>query len=115
MAQAALEAKADEPVILNLQKLSYSFDFFFLCSASSERRLQTIADKIREALTKNGARSLHVEGRPESGWILLDFGAVAGHIFSAEAREFYALERLWADAPRLTLPASVRRIAVRRS
>lgn len=101
MAQAALDAKADEVVILNLKKLSFSFDYFFLCTASSERRIQTVADHIQERLAERGQRRFHQEGRAEGGWILLDYGAVVGHVFSPQARQFYQLERLWADAPRL--------------
>jgi ribosome-associated protein len=91
-------------VILDLRKLSFSFDYFFLCSASSSRRLQTVADHIWEALTAAGRRPNHQEGSPEGGWVLLDCGAVVGHVFSLEARRFYQLERLWADAPRVRLP-----------
>ena len=104
MARAALAAKAEGMVMLDLRKLSFSFDFFFLCSASSDRRIQTVADHIVEALSVNGLRPAHREGMAEGGWVLLDFGPVVGHIFSPEAREFYKLERLWADAPRIRLP-----------
>ena len=104
MARAALEAKADEPLILDLRKLSFSFDYFFLCSASSDRRLQAMADRVAEGLSTMGLRSLHREGRPEGGWLLLDYGSVVGHLFSEEARRFYELERLWADAPHLRIP-----------
>ena len=112
MAQAALDSKAEELVILNLQKLSFSFDFFFLCNASSERRIRAIADAIQEKLSEKKERSLHLEGVPEGGWLLLDYGAVVGHIFSSEARQFYSLERLWADAPRLKIPRRGRRFRV---
>lgn len=104
MARAALDAQADGLVILDLRKLSFSFDFFLICSASSHRRIQTVAEEMEEKLSEEGTRSLHKEGRPEGGWMLLDFGFVVGHVFSPDAREFYTLERLWADAPRLRLP-----------
>ncbi len=104
MARAALDAQADEPVILDLRKLSYSFDFFLICSATSDRRIQTVAEEIEEKLSEEGTRSVHREGRPDGGWLLMDFGFVVGHLFSPEAREFYKLERLWADAPRLRVP-----------
>ena len=104
MARAALEAKAEGMVILDLRKLSYNFDFFFLCSASSDRRLQTVASHLWEALSKGGKEPAHQEGRADGGWLLLDCGSVVGHIFSPEARQFYQLERLWADAPRVRIP-----------
>ena len=96
-------AKAEELLILDLRKISYSFDFFFLCSAGSDRRIQAVVDHIEEALDGGGVRTVHREGSPESGWLLLDFGSVVGHIFTPEVREYYALERLWADAPRVSL------------
>lgn len=104
MATAAVDSKAEDVVILDLRKLSFSFDFFVLCSAASERRIQGMADDMEEALSKEGHSLRHREGSPEGGWLLLDHGQVVGHIFSPELRRFYGLERLWADAPRLRLP-----------
>ncbi len=104
MAQTALDAKAEEPVILDLRKLSYSFDYFFLCSAESDRRVQAVADHLEETLDGEGIRLRHREGHPEGGWLLLDFGSIIAHIFSPEARSFYELERMWADAPQIRLP-----------
>lgn len=101
MASAALSAKADDVVILDLRKVSFSFDFFVLFSAPSDRRLQTIAEHIEEELASRGIRAWHEEGRPEGGWILLDYRQVIAHIFDPEVRRFYDLERLWADAPRV--------------
>lgn len=102
MAGAALGAKAENLLILDLRKISYSFDFFFLCSAGSDRRIQAVADHIEEGLGESDIRAIHREGHPEGGWVLLDFGAVVGHIFTPEVREYYGLERLWADAPRVS-------------
>lgn len=104
MAQAALDAKAEELVLLDLRKLSFSFEFFLICSAGSDRRIKTVVEKIEENLSEKGEKPLHREGRAESGWMLLDFGSVVGHVFAPEARRFYQLERLWADAPRVRLP-----------
>lgn len=102
MAGAALGAKAEDILILDLRKVSYSFDFFFLCSAGSDRRIQTVVEHIEETLGKSGLRRVHREGHPEGGWVLLDFGSVVGHVFTPEVREYYALERLWADAPHVS-------------
>ena len=104
MARAAADAKAEEVVVLDLRKLSYSFDYFLLCTAASDRRIQTVADEMVEALAQMDGYSPHRQGKPEGGWVLLDFGPVVGHIFSPQARVFYRLERLWADAPRLRIP-----------
>lgn len=104
MARSALSGKAENPVILDLRKLSFSFDFFVLCSAASDRRIQTVREEIEERLSEKGIHPWHLEGSGESGWLLLDYGSVVGHIFSPEAREFYRLERLWADAPHVSIP-----------
>ena len=101
MAHAALEVKAEELILLDLRKLSFSFEFFLICSAVSDRRIRTVVEKIEESLSEKGKRPLHREGRPEGGWMLLDFGSVVAHVFAPEARQFYQLERLWSDAPRL--------------
>jgi ribosome-associated protein len=106
MAHAALEAKAEEPSILDLRKLSFSFDFFLLCTAESDRRTQAVADHIEEELRQDALRPLHREGETRSGWFLLDYGSVVAHIFSPEARQFYELERMWADAPHLAVSDS---------
>ena len=104
MARAALDVKAEELVILDLRKLSYSFDFFLICNAASDRRIQTVAEQIQEKLSEEEVNSIHREGQPDGGWLLLDFGSVVAHVFSPAAREFYKLERLWADAPRVRIP-----------
>ena len=108
MAKAALGAKAEELVIIDLRKISNSFDFFVLASATSDRRLKTVADEMEESLEGRGVRSGHLEGTPEGGWVLLDYGSVVAHLFSPDVRRFYQLERLWADAPHLPLPKNSR-------
>ena len=104
MAQTAVDAKAEDPVILDLRKLSFSFDFFVLLTAASDRRIQTVVDEISEKISGNGMKTPRREGNPEAGWVLLDEGAVVAHIFTPELRDYYALERLWADAPHVSLP-----------
>jgi ribosome-associated protein len=107
MANAALDAKAEDVVILDLRKLSYSFEFFVLCSATSDRHLQTVAEDIEDLLSGNGNK-YHKEGRPDGGWMLLDDGQVIAHVFLPDTREFYRLERLWADAPHVPIPKKKR-------
>lgn len=104
VASAAVDAKAEEVAVLDLRRLSYSFDFFVLCSGSSDRRMETIADTIRQELDGRWKATCHREGQGESGWVCLDYGSVVAHIFSPEARIFYHLDRLWADAPRVRVP-----------
>jgi ribosome-associated protein len=98
-AHAALEKKAIDLVVLNLEGLSSVADFFLVCSARSTPQADTIADAVRGALRAEGVRPRHNEGSAESGWLLLDYGDVVIHVFLEETRGFYSLERLWGDAP----------------
>jgi len=98
-ARAALEKKAIELVVLDLQGLSSVADYFLVCSARSTPQADTIADAVRGALRAEGVRPRHNEGSAESGWLLLDYADVVVHVFLEETRGFYSLERLWGDAP----------------
>ena len=102
-AHAALEKKAIDLAVLDLQGLSSIADFFLVCSARSTTQAETIAEAVRRALRSEGVRPRHNEGSAESGWLLLDYGDVVMHVFLEETRGFYALERLWGDAPLLSV------------
>ena len=102
-ARAALDKKALDVVVLDLQGLSGIADFFLLCSARSTTQAETIADAIRGELRSQGTRPRHSEGSAESGWLLLDYGDVVVHVFLEATRALYALERLWGDAPLLSV------------
>ena len=96
---AALERKAQDLRVLHLGPVSDFTDYFLICSGTSERQVQAISDSILEALKASGVRPLHVEGQRGGSWVLLDYGDIVAHVFQPELREFYGLERLWADAP----------------
>ena len=98
-AQAALDRKALDLVVLDVHGLSSVTDYFLICSGRSTTHLRSIADEIREEMKAAEARPLHWEGTPESGWMLLDYGDVLVHVFLEDTRVYYALERLWGDAP----------------
>ena len=102
-ARAALEKKAEGLVVLDLQGISTVADFFLVAGAQSTTQLKSIVEAIEAALESQGVRIRHTEGVPESGWLLLDYGDVVVHIFMEETRTFYALERLWGDAPVLSV------------
>ena len=93
--EAALDKKAQELVWLDLSGVCSFTDNFLICTGTSSRHNQTIADSIEEKLKAEGVRPLHVEGYKEGEWILMDYVNFVVHIFSARAREFYDLERLW--------------------
>jgi ribosome-associated protein len=93
--EAAFDKKAQDAVVIELGNICSFTDYFFICTGTSNRHNQTIADTIEEKLKKQGVRPLHVEGHAEGDWILMDYVDFVVHIFSARAREFYDLERLW--------------------
>jgi len=109
-AGAALERKAGNLVILKVRELSSFTDYFVICSGTSDRQVRSIADHVEERLKKEGILPLGVEGRQGGNWILMDYGEVILHIFFEATREFYDIERLWAEAPALTVPDSVQKI-----
>jgi ribosome-associated protein len=93
------DKKAAEILVLDVRDLTSFTNYFVLCTGESEPQLRTIAKTIEEKLFASGVRAHHLEGRSESGWILMDYDDFVVHIFSREKRSFYDLERLWADAP----------------
>ena len=102
-ARAALDRKAADLSILDVRTVSSVTDYFLVCSGKSTTHVRTITDAIRQELKADGVRPLHAEGRPESGWVLLDYGDVLVHVFLEDTRAYYALERLWGDAPGVPL------------
>ena len=100
---AAEDKKAKDTVILNLSKLTLIADYFVITSGDSEPQLKAISIFIMRKLRENKIRLLHYEGKPGTGWILLDYGDVIVHIFSKEKREFYDLEYIWQEANKVRL------------
>jgi ribosome-associated protein len=94
-AEAALDKKATDVVILDLRKVSEIADFFLLASAINNRQLDSIKEAIVRSLKKE-RKSPPVEGQKD--WILIDYGDVIIHLFTEETRQFYQIERLWKDA-----------------
>lgn len=96
--------KAQSPVALDLREVSGYTDFFLVCSGGSDRQAKAIHDRIYEGMKKeHGLLPRRVEGATEARWILLDYVDVVVHVFVPEAREFYNLEKLWGDVPRVAL------------
>lgn len=87
-----------------MRKISSITDFFIICSGNSTRQVKAISDYIVEKLSQLGHKIWHIEGLQHALWILLDCGDVVVHLFHYSTRDFYDLERLWADAPRIILP-----------
>jgi ribosome-associated protein len=88
--------------VLDLRGISTFTDFFVICSGNSEPQLKAIANSIEGQLKQHhGVRPAAVDGFPMSQWIVLDYLQVIVHVFRQEKREFYSLEDLWSDAPRV--------------
>ncbi|MBE0478844.1 ribosome silencing factor [Candidatus Aerophobetes bacterium] len=100
IAKIAEEKKAQQVVLMDLSGLSVVCDYFLICSGESSVHMRAIAKDLEEKLSKKGITLLNSGGYFDKRWILLDFGNVVVHIFSPETREYYQLERLWADAKR---------------
>jgi ribosome-associated protein len=94
----ALEAKKGEDILLlDLQKVESFTDYFVLCTGTSARMLEALAEGVLEDVRKRLSRKGSREGPAEAGWIVLDFGAVVVHLFAPEQRGFYRLEDLWSQ------------------
>ena len=99
---ATLQKKAKEIVILNLKEISAFTDYMIICSGTSEREVQAIAQAIKLFLKKSNITPLGVEGEANGQWILLDYDDVVISVFHEPARSFYNIENLW-DAPRMNI------------
>lgn len=100
---AANEKKAIDTIILDIKKLSFVADYFVICSGNSETQVQAIANEIKETMNKNEINIRGIVGLKHARWVLIDLGDIIVHVFHRDDRNFYNLERLWADAPRVKL------------
>ena len=102
-ADAIFAKKGLDIVLLDVEETFSLADVFVIASGTSRPHVQSLADHVEEKLREDeGMKPLRREGRSEGEWVLLDFGDVIVHLFQESPREFYALERLWADSERLT-------------
>lgn len=100
--QAGQAKKGEEITVLDLSAISSFTDFFIIMHGNSSRQNQAIYENIEQELKAVKIRPLSKEGVNNAEWILLDYGDFIVHIFSKEAREYYMLEKLWTDAPKIT-------------
>ncbi len=100
---AALDKKAEDLVILDVRTISSFADCFVIMSGRSTRHVQGLANAVDSAMSKKRMREATTEGLQEGHWVLLDYGDVVVHIFYKEDRDFYDLEGLWHDAPRVAV------------
>ncbi|HUR15780.1 MAG TPA: ribosome silencing factor [Candidatus Limnocylindrales bacterium] len=97
----ASDKKASDIVLLEVGAITTLADYFVICSAQSERQLGAIADGIVAGLRDEGTKPIGREGAANAHWLLVDYGSVIVHVMAPLERDFYQLERLWADAPLL--------------
>ena len=101
-AKAAAKALDDkfgkDIVLLEIAPVTTIADYFILATGGNSIQIQAMADSVEEALKAQGLALRHIEGMQKGNWVLIDFGDIIVHIFDAESREFYNLERIWGDA-----------------
>jgi ribosome-associated protein len=100
-AQIALDTKALDVVLLDLRGVTDMTDFFLIASGTSDTHARAIGEHVMEEMKKEGFRANHVEGLEKGRWVLVDFVDFVVHIFHPTLRNFYQLERLWADAEQI--------------
>ena len=103
-ARAAIDKKAENVKVLDLKGLSGFTDYFVICSGTSSRQVQAIANSAECAMEAQGQGTIATEGYREGRWIVLDFGNIVVHVFLDALRDYYDLEKLWATAHRVKIP-----------
>ena len=106
-ARALDDKKGKEIKVIKIDKLTTIAEYFVICTGSSNTQINALCDNVEKALTQSGEEPLHREGYRGGTWVLLDYGCIAVHVFNAEAREFYGLERLWRDGKSVDLTGIV--------
>jgi ribosome-associated protein len=93
--EALEDKKGEDIVLLDIREIASFADYFVICSGTSDRMLQALADSAVEAVHKQYHMPGRIEGQPKDGWLLVDFGDVIIHLFSPDRRGYYSLEELW--------------------
>jgi ribosome-associated protein len=100
-AHVATENKGRDGLVLDMRGITPLYDFFVLATGASRRQIHTITEEIDAALHEQGDERLSVEGYESSKWVVQDYGDVVIHVFDDSTRQYYGIEELWADAPRV--------------
>ena len=104
IAAKALDAKKGKDIkVLKIDQVTTLADYFVICTGGSNTQINALCDEVEKQLTAAGEEPLHREGYRGGTWVLLDYNCIAVHVFSAEAREFYSLEHVWADGKEIDL------------
>ena len=109
MAEIAVKAldskKGKEIRLIRIDKITTLAEYFVICTGTSNTQINALCDAVEKELTEKGEEPLHREGYRGGTWVLMDFGSLVVHVFTAEARKFYDLERLWQDGHQVNLAA----------
>ena len=95
---AVSDKQAEDVLLLDIRNVASFADYFVIASGTANRQIQAIIEAVEQAAKADGMTPIGREGKPDSGWVLLDYGDVIVHIFAPEEREFYDLEGLWHTA-----------------
>ena len=107
-ARAASEIKATDIMVIDVAGVLVVTDYFVIATGNTPIQVRAIADEVEDKLREEcGLKPIGREGVSEGKWVLLDFGDLVIHVFQPEERDFYRLEKLWGDAPRVALPGDV--------
>ncbi len=98
------DKRAEDFIALNMNGISLVADYFLICHGNTERQVQAIARGIKDKMDEIHVHIERMEGFEQARWILIDLGDIVCHVFHKDERGYYNLERLWGDAPRVTLP-----------
>ena len=102
--RAAIDKKANHSLIYDVGKLGAFTDYFLITSGASDRQVQAICNEVERQAKDAGFGNPKIEGYDDGRWVLIDFGHVVVHVFQDAIREFYDLETLWSEAPRVKIP-----------
>lgn len=105
LVRAADDKQARNLVVLDLRGRTLMTDFLLLCSGTSQVHIRTIADHLVETMKRSGAPGIRLEGYDAARWVLMDYQDVIAHVMAADERDYYNLEGIWADAPRIPIEA----------
>jgi ribosome-associated protein len=91
------EKKGEDIILLDIKEIASFTAYFVICTATSNRMLNALADGVIEKTSREHKRKGRIEGQPDSGWMVVDYGDIVVHIFDEELRRYYKLEELWKD------------------
>lgn len=100
-ARVAADNKAQDVLVLDMRSITPLYDFFVIATGTSRRLVHTITEAVDAELVRYGDRRRSIEGYEASTWVMQDYGDIVIHVFNPQTREYYGLEELWADAPRI--------------